>query len=91
MKKTKLQKRVKILEQNIRNKRLSLGVTQLDLAKKLKVTPQYICNIENGNTTYPIDCLKKISKYLNYSIEQMVNDRIQDVEIELKKSLGVRS
>ena len=48
----------------LRDTREHKGLTQLQLAKKIKKTPKYINDIENGKTPITINLLHKITSYL---------------------------
>lgn len=52
----------KKLGQRVRAKRLELGLTQVDLGKRLKKLSSYICEIERGSrpvSAYLVHCLEK--------------------------------
>ena len=51
-------------DENIKKMRLALGISQVELAKRLGVTKQCVSNWENDNILPSLDMLKKIAKYL---------------------------
>lgn len=67
------------LETFVKETRAKLGITQMDLAEILNVTPQYICNIENYCTTFPMNHLRKIAKKLNVSLDVLTSLRKKDL------------
>lgn len=48
----------------IKQRRLDLGLTIRDLASKLKISPTYLCDIENGNRIVPQKILNLLKKEL---------------------------
>lgn len=49
----------------VRERRIELGITLRDFAKKLNLSPSYISDIENGNRTAPLSYLNKVASLLN--------------------------
>ena len=49
----------------IRTKRRKLGVTQVNLAKKLSISPSYLNLIESGKRKINVDLLLKLANELN--------------------------
>lgn len=61
--------------ENIRKYRLQKGISQDRLSKLADVAFHTIVKIESGETPNPtIETLKKISKALNISIEQIIDN-----------------
>lgn len=58
----------------IRQKRLSLGLTQQKFADELGVSRVYISDIENGKKLPTGYCLTKLQQTLNISIDYLFND-----------------
>lgn len=54
--------------------RIKANVTQLEIARLLKVTPQYICNYESGAAGFGGDLLKGFIKHYNLSTKSVLND-----------------
>jgi transcriptional regulator with XRE-family HTH domain len=57
----------KILRQNIKARRKELGMTQQDLAKKLKVSQPFIAQLEAGETSISIATLADMAEKLSTS------------------------
>lgn len=73
------------LNKFIKQRRLKADVTQLELAQVFKpvVTPQHICNMENGAAPVPLEHFSKIAKKINVTLEQMVKLHKQDLANEV--------
>lgn len=71
---------------NLGNKILKLrkkkGLSQEELGEKIDVTRQTISNWELGETTPNIEQLKLLSKEFNVSIDELVDNDLQDVLVE---------
>jgi hypothetical protein len=55
----------------IRTKRRKLGVTQIDLSKKLSISPSYLNLIESGKRKVSVDLLLKLSSELGIEISDI--------------------
>ncbi len=68
--------------------RLKAGVTQLEIAQVLKVTPQYICNYESGAAGFGSDLIRGFIKHYKLSANAVLEDvsKIQKkyLEAEIK-------
>lgn len=62
----------------IRSIRLSEEETQTDFAKKLKVSTQYLCDLEHNRKIVSPKKAKKFADILGYSPEQFIALAIQD-------------
>jgi transcriptional regulator with XRE-family HTH domain len=52
--------------------RLSLGLKQFELAKKLKITPAYLSLIENDKRPSPsLDLIRRMSQLSELTIDQL--------------------
>ena len=60
------------LNENIRILRESLGLSQMDLAKKLNVSKQCISNWENDNVQPSIEMLEKLSDFFGVSTDYLL-------------------
>ncbi len=60
------------LNENIRKYRLALGISQVELAKKLGISKQCVSNWENDNIQPSIDMLIKISKFFAVSTDALL-------------------
>lgn len=78
----------------IRSLRISDEITQVELAKKIKVSKQFLSDVENNRKEVGIGFAKKIAKALGYSIEPLIELLIRDqlrrqklyYTVELKKA-----
>lgn len=70
--------------------RLEAGLTQLEIAQHLSVTPQYICNYENGAAGFGGDLVRGFVKHYKLSANTVIEDlaKIQKryLEAEIKGS-----
>jgi transcriptional regulator with XRE-family HTH domain len=57
-----------------KNARMNANITQLEIASLLKVTPQYICNYENGAAGFGSDLIRGFIKYYNLSANVVLED-----------------
>lgn len=68
--------------------RTQANVTQQEIATLLKVTPQYICNYENGSAGFGSDLIRGFIKHYRLSTNTVLEDisKIQKkyLEAELK-------
>ena len=62
----------------IRSIRLAEEETQTAFAKKLKISTQYLCDVERGRKRVTAKKAKKIAEILGHSAEQFVALAIQD-------------
>lgn len=77
------------LEKLIRQRRLDLGLTQPDLAKKMKTTIQFLSNIERGQARLPTKYFKRFSEMLDLDLKTMVSLRAQDLKEEMLKEFKI--
>jgi transcriptional regulator with XRE-family HTH domain len=68
--------------EQIKNYRLSLGMTQKQIAKELDVTPGYISNIENGRASMSLRLLIYYSKLMGITLDELVGN----IEPDYKKT-----
>ena len=59
--------------ENLRDIRKSVGLTQRQVAEKLYVVESCYANWEQGRTEPNISMLRKLSKILNVSIDELIN------------------
>lgn len=67
----------------LRSLRMSDDITQVDLAKKLKISKQFLSDVEHDRKNIGIDFAKKVADVMGYSIEPLLELIIKD---QLKKS-----
>lgn len=70
------------LGKNILNLRKVNGLSQEQLGEKINVTRQTISNWELDETTPNPDQLKLLSKVLKVSIDELLNNDINDILVE---------
>jgi len=63
---------VKKLGQNLKEIRLSKGLSQGKIAKKLGVDPSYISQIERGLGNMSLKKIERLAKALEVTIEQLI-------------------
>lgn len=56
----------------IKERRLSLGITQETIANHLDVNPSHISNIERGRTNPSLSALVKIANFLECSVDYFI-------------------
>lgn len=61
-----------MLGSKIKELRVSLGLNQVDFARKLNVTKQSVCNWENNNIQPSIDMLLKIATTYSVSTDYLL-------------------
>ena len=61
-----------MLNQKIRELRVSHGMNQVELAKKLSITKQTVSNWENNNIQPSIDMLVKIADYFSVTTDYLL-------------------
>ena len=62
----------------VKSYRLSLGLTQGEVAAELDVTPGYISNVENGRTAMSLRILTYYAKLLGVSLDSLVGNLTPD-------------
>ncbi len=60
------------LNENIKNYRLALGISQVELAKKLGVTKQCLSNWENDNVQPSVEMLIRLSNFFAVSTDTLL-------------------
>ena len=70
------------LGEKILNLRKKNGLSQEELGEKINVTRQTISNWELGETSPNVEQLKLLSKELNVSIDELLDNDIQNVVVE---------
>lgn len=76
----------KILSQNIRIFRKNLHLTQERLAENTDISLPYLSDIEHCKTWVSDKTLLKLSKALNTTPSELLNENIPPVEIHLKEN-----
>ncbi len=60
--------------EKIKSYRISLGLTQGQVAEELDVTPGYISNVENGRTAMSLRILTYYAKLTGVSLDELVGN-----------------
>ena len=79
-----------ILSRNIKRHRQSRNLSQADLAEKLSISVNFLCNIENGNRWVSPQTLVKFASALNiepYELFKPANELPSDVADTVNKCL----
>jgi transcriptional regulator with XRE-family HTH domain len=64
----------KIAGKNIREIREKAGLSMVDVAEKLNVTPQYIWSIENGRRRIYLDLLEKLARLFGVTVADFLKE-----------------
>ena len=65
---------LKEIGERVRLARTNKGITQMQLAKQLQVSPHFLSNIEQGKQTMSIDTLSGICEALDVSADWILRD-----------------
>ena len=72
-----------MLNVRIKELRISRGLNQVELAKKLSVTKQTVSNWENDNIQPSIDMLERIADFFNVSTDYLLGrDSVASISTE---------
>lgn len=72
-----------MLNEQIRSLRINMGISQIELAKKLGVTKQSVSNWENDNILPSIEMLIKIATFFGVSTDFLLGlDKKRTLDIE---------
>ena len=66
----------KILCENLKQARKGVGLTQKQVAEKLKVVESCYANWEQGRTEPNLDMLRKLSALLHITVDELLNDNL---------------
>ncbi len=58
----------------IKSYRTKLGLTQIQVAEEMNVTPGYISNVENGRTTMSLRFLIYYAKIMGVTLDELVGN-----------------
>lgn len=64
----------------MKEKRVALELTQVELSTLCGISSRYYSSIENGKNSPSLETLEKISKALDVSVVSLLNDRIDEME-----------
>jgi len=67
--------------------RLSDEISQVSLAKKMKISRAHLCDIEKGRRTVTVERAAKFAKVMGYSVNQFVASALED---QLRKA-GIKA
>ena len=62
----------RLVENRIAEARKSIGMTQKELARRLKVKPSTVCRLERKDTRPRLDTLKRVAKALGVSVHDLI-------------------
>lgn len=77
------------IRERIRDRRLSLGMTQADLAKRLGTTAGIICSYETGRISLSLGRLCRIAKALHTPVSTFFDDRPSQGLIDVAGMFGL--
>lgn len=69
----------------MKKRRTELGMTQVDVSTKCKISSRYYGSIENGKNSPSLEKLEVIAKVLDVSLHFLLNDRMDDMESRVKE------
>lgn len=75
------------LSKLMRSRRSDLGVTQQDLATKLKVHVQFVSNIERGICSIPPKRIRALARALKVEPKQIVEVILNDYRYQLERGI----
>ena len=64
--------RGKLVENRIKEARKARGITQKELARRLKVKPSTVSRLERKDTRPRLDTLKKVARALKCSVHELI-------------------
>lgn len=74
--------------EEIRMRRMRMGITQRELARLINVKPNTMCQYENGDHKMPLDVLGNIAKILKCSPEDLAFEEFGlPVSLEAKENM----
>ena len=73
--------------ENLKKRRLELGLSQKELAKKVGISFRTIQNYENKKTTPTSAVMEAISIALDIGFEEMIDDNESNIKVSLVKKL----
>ena len=68
-----------IVGKKLKEARLSLNLTQTELAKEIGVSTGYICQVESGDKCFNLKRLEKVSEFFNKPITYFIGDAGGDI------------
>lgn len=72
---------------NMRKRRIELGLSQKELAKKVGISFRTIQNYENKKTTPTSAVMESVSMALDIGLEQMFDDNESNIKVSLVEKL----
>jgi len=79
------------LGSHLKEKRISAGYTQSELAEKVKVNVQFVSNWERGFCAPPSHCFQAVLDMLKADRVQVVEVMLQDTKIQIEaKIIGTK-
>jgi len=72
---------LKALGERIRETRKEKGLTQLELAEKVKISPTYMSEIELGKSNFGVETLIRICEELQVSTDWLIRAAVPEVNV----------
>lgn len=86
----KLKKDYHSLGEFLTTKRESIGISQKEVADRLDITPQMVCNWENGRCGPPNEKLEALAKILKISKNEFLENILASDEAFYRARLGLK-
>lgn len=67
---------------------MARGLTQEQLAKRLRIDSQFVSNMERNKAPIPPKHFRTISKVLDIPIQLLIKNHLQGEEARVKKQIG---
>lgn len=64
----------------LKAKRVEKGIRQAEMAKRLKITPQYLCKIEKGEVDPRLNLMKQISELLETPLSDLFLEDLYQID-----------
>ena len=74
-----MSEQLKALGERIRETRKERGLTQLELAEKVRISPTYMSEIELGKSNFGVETLIRISEELQVSTDWLIRAAVPEV------------
>lgn len=86
-----MSEQLKALGERIRETRKEKGLTQLELAEKVKISPTYMSEIELGKSNFGVETLIRISEELQVSTDWLIRAAVPEVNAIYQNEIHMRS
>lgn len=73
--------------ERVRERRVMLGLNQVELAQRANLSPSYISRLEAGQTGERLEDLAKVAQALGWRLSQLVGESENELLAELRQRL----